>query len=1768
MCIFLGSHRQGAHGSEHRLLAQHAGTAGPEVPTEQPVVAPAETPHQAARELLEQLAREIQRQKLQGKEKVSFFKNHVLQLTEGKINDVSIILHDQVAVPEIFTDVFKIGTPEYQEVLDATRDKLQFLKSSMKELTHTSGQMAMDFAEGVTNFVLPKRITESMTPLQKRTFGGALTVGTALLAGWVAYGLVKASKGVREAGRKVRNTFLWFLGGAAVIGGTYIGFQAWQNWGEIKKQMAGLQSKLELTAKATGEAKDKLMKEAEEMRNKIEEIRQKAVAAVSVPEKKDEPAVSAATPAIEDVSAAPASPLVKLTPENVGQIEKELDEGLERKALEWTGSGLLLMFANRAEESGIEEAAEQNAVRVLLNNPDIQTLKLQKLSTIQSQADTLNFLGPDAPSAKQKALLFLAKISCDLSATAQETTDKKQIEQWTLKDLIDQVHYAPRAFARLQNALKGKNWKDVGDIATVLTSVFSEEGLNDLENDMTVRKELEMLGVKGHERLFFAQCLVHGNSKLISEIDVEANQPEAMQAVQKALIAISGKLQSAEVANYLEKYLHNRTDLPFAAKLREQLLQNLTVMDAVQLYMYLKLAEKNGALPQDTASSPPIGALMLQMKVIDLLGKSDHALADHLKVDLTDDLLSNPSSLQLPEGTREFLTMLITKGGSVAVDFGQDYVQDLYERSLIVLYEMQRKHPTMTASVGGVSTTLPIMWGMIEGLQYWKLGSSGRMTNKLVLTGVTRYMPHHWINRLRGVWNEPLRLAWDPGSALTLGTDIKNIELSLLQKGVDPKLNVAYNSLHYRGYSPESFQQFYRELAALKKQGSDPAAIKALAQQVRGAIEPHALTLQYRRFNYFQRQWYNAVPWQRAAWVGGVAAQGYMVYQDIVDIGEKWEDEKKMQNRINDLKKDICGEIIRGGNFEAVAGQQDTYRHKVSGVEISLKQVTQQLKQGSEPLDMRTYAQYGRAAISTASLVGTLIMGAKVFSGPGGLAIAAIEITVRTGINAWEQGKMREFIKDAPPWVLTLLGTEQTTGASEADWLTNASGWMMSDIWKESSDKAGIREKMLFTIFNHDLRTYAPELFADITQGLDEPPLLDGLFENDFKTVILPAFCIRLFELAGSDSVSWKNFSQGKVDSGLMIIPPDVTLVQIRTAMRDASVLYAQHLREARYLELIRAREEAAASEDGIDPVLEGVIAAAGEEIALGSKLSDLTPQIIAQNGGKTRTELLIETLTKQLTNAPGDARGDKLAKRSNIFTVAPGTIAGLNNAFDAGNSRTIIDLIPDPVLREQLSRIIPETTEEKEGAANTSWKEWYKGESWKEWVQPATAYDRGTGADMATMAANFLQNELHAPSLAGNTSLEAAARAITLGGVELMAKNRMKGPLQHDEKLAGTIYGQSLHRPIVFSRLQGKTDEHVQRQVDLCRQLSIPNTSQKEFDFEHVAAVFFEGMTMKESGHNVVLATFVYVDPEDTSQQPNFLTVQQAAATSATRLGTTMTGGLALASNPTEFFAQAETQTMLGQTITGMRAQQKDLEQASKRTEEVNIEVKTEWERTKPDRDAAEKSQNTLRDAALTCTSVPGTIVYVPGAYERDESKRIFRLQEGNFAGTIDGTFVSFASPSSSGTPSMSAVPAAGSALLRPAEKDRFRYTMNKDGQSRENIVADLAAAANGPASTRTLLTTPLNLSGHPQAQDSRFIEQVQRHELERLLNLATYTKSLMWGAEEYKKNLSTELWPFYRDAQNKQIFLNTLMNNLLTEKEISSGAYKRILRNMRQQY
>lgn len=93
-----------------------------------------------------------------------------------------------------------------------------------KTVPATPGQMAMNFAEGVTNTVLPTRVTENMTPAQKRVFGGAVTVGAALIAGWVAYGLIKG----KEAGQKQEGGILrkamWgmLIGGATIIGGAHL----------------------------------------------------------------------------------------------------------------------------------------------------------------------------------------------------------------------------------------------------------------------------------------------------------------------------------------------------------------------------------------------------------------------------------------------------------------------------------------------------------------------------------------------------------------------------------------------------------------------------------------------------------------------------------------------------------------------------------------------------------------------------------------------------------------------------------------------------------------------------------------------------------------------------------------------------------------------------------------------------------------------------------------------------------------------------------------------------------------------------------------------------------------------------------------------------------------------------------------------------------------------------------------------------------------------------------------------------------------------------------------------------------------------------------------------------------------------------------------------------------------------------------------------------------------------------------------------------------
>jgi hypothetical protein len=92
-------------------------------------------------------------------------------------------------------------------------------------------------------------------------------------------------------------------------------------------------------------------------------------------------------------------------------------------------------------------------------------------------------------------------------------------------------------------------------------------------------------------------------------------------------------------------------------------------------------------------------------------------------------------------------------------------------------------------------------------------------------------------------------------------------------------------------------------------------------------------------------------------------------------------------------------------------------------------------------------------------------------------------------------------------------------------------------------------------------------------------------------------------------------------------------------------------------------------------------------------------------------------------------------------------------------------------------------------------------------------------------------------------------------------------------------------------------------------------------------------------------------------------------------------------------------------------------------------------------------------------------------------------------------------------------------------------------------------------------------------EARTVAYSRLASRHEeeLKRILFIATYKQSSYlggWTAGQFKGRLFNKLWPYYEKSPHKEIYLNTLLNNLLSEEEISTNAYARILSNMQRIY
>jgi hypothetical protein len=1633
-----------------------------------------------------------------------------------------------------------------REVQEYINQLLKKLEARVKSITPPAPQATEETFPQMSTIAEKLQKEWEKHPVRTTLTGAALVLGVLTVGSWIANRFRKA----REAGKQAMQTGGSWLKRILIATGVSLGV------------FLGL----------------KVYKEYKELKGLLQ---------LRKPEKPEVPELSVVEP--------PES--VEVTPDQV-EVTEEL---IERQSLKLTGDGLVFMNKKRREEAGIEEEVEKKAVGIVLNMDEVRRLKVKDLlrPSISNSDDAQTLIPVELSPARKKALFFIVLCCRDLEPRVRESLWMRKDEwgnpidlnEMSLEDFLGETKQVTRVFQRLGAALKGRSFKDV-DVREVMAAAFSRDSVDDIVRDSFVQAELKALGIntKKEREALALYCVQFGDTIALNDVYVDSTLTPDVQAVQKAVVEIRKTLQDEKTKKYLQLYLHGQTmrgSVDFREVIRNPIDEELNVLDALQLYAYLRKAEESGPLPDNLKNSNPMGSFLLQMKVLDLVSHQDEKMGKHLRDFLLLRVADTNTELDLPDGTKEFLKRAASTAGHAVVDASVAWAEDQWGEFCIMMDELQRKYPKpMTAARWGIPSAA-VLGTSYLGYKWWATDWTTRMGNRFM--EAVRKDKKIWFRARRPI----AEAAWNPANANTISVNLESMEKDVVEAlgnaSHERQFLKAYRGLHRRSYHPQSFARFYEDLDALRKAGASTRAIDEAVRRAK-VLERDARVLQYRRFRYIRRMWKGAGRLPRGVGAGSLALHGYFLYQDALAIAEAWEQEELMEKHTDAVMADIRSRLEESGSFEAVPGKRNVYRHKGSDVEISLREVKKQLRTAHEALDDRTWDEYRNAAVDAASILATVYWGAKIFSGPVGIATAVdVEVTVRSAVNAWNQGNIREFIRDCPPWLLATLGTRGTTGTSEYDLLAKASSWMISDVFPslDDADKPELRRKMLFTIFSTDLGRFAPEFFSELTRSYDAPPLLDELYKEDFQKIVLPFFSIRLFQIYEQQtSLSnpekeriWERFREGKIDQGSLIFPQDVTFVQVRRAMRDGATLYLQHLRESRYLAgvtMLKKQERG----DSADPVLAAIVEEMGEQQLFGQELSKMLGKDVSEitlkdleSYKQTRAQKVITALQSRIATSLSSS------EKENLFLVPSGTVAGVSSDLDFSKRSTVLDLIDDPVVRERLSKVFPETTEEREGRIIPSvLDDWKNKEAWKKWLPSRiTGVDEHHSVLMARHAADNVLSEAKVDKLPDSASFEAAEYAITAAAVQVFEKREESPSYRRNDQLAEDLYGDTYKGPLVYSKFSYRfnvTSDYPSL-MRLCKKLANPDVTDAAFSLNNVRAVYFGGKTM-ESGHQVVLATFLYGDLRNEVQ-----VLQQAAATSATANSQAEVRGMARAASGVEFAQQEGGASMVELARSGLEQLEKERTLARQKAEQEQRQreqqQKTTWEKSKPERDQEEKEQNDLREDALEKAKRGGSaMTYIPGRYERDEQKQIFRVERGEYRSQIEGWDVVQADPYISLGPSVgSAEQKRTKGTLYPSESEMLRFSATKTGKTL-NYKVSLQSLIGPPRNGMTqesqrviqeVFTRPLDLTGHSEAQNERYVEEVRRYELQRVLNNAIYKESFRWYPEDYRRNLFQNLWPLYARLSNNESrhrFLDALLSSLVEEKSVNSGSYGRIIKRM----
>jgi len=425
-----------------------------------------------------------------------------------------------------------------------------------------------------------------------------------------------------------------------------------------------------------------------------------------------------------------------------------------------------------------------------------------------------------------------------------------------------------------------------------------------------------------------------------------------------------------------------------------------------------------------------------------------------------------------------------------------------------------------------------------------------------------------------------------------------------------------------------------------------------------------------------------------AVFYGNELYEDFKEFKSINDFSETIKANVELE--IKNMQRELNG-LVEKGIFKKVGDRK--YVHVESGISAEIPdEATVTGSLNSELI--RCYVKAGKNSALAMSLFARALR-LKGVTGFVGLAITGVEIGYDEVNDAWKKANALSFMRDAPAWLVAKFGTTELTKFSEHDLLAHASAARLSGAFHslDQDQKEEVRRKLCYAIFSQGMKELAGELW-EVTGEQRTVAEMQVFFDGDFKKIVLPYALVSLHREIGD---SWEKVSRGQIDDGWVVFPPNVTFVQMRRAMHEASAFYLQHVREKRY---IAAQQSVSALENEVQKLErtnspEGALTGKRSELAdmrfavrvlggdqvFGKRVGDdVTPDVITANDGKTRAELAGAFLSEHAGDASGIA-----------------SIRGMPSSVKFANRSEVIGYVDDPVVRAKMTQVVPYSTDERE---------------------------------------------------------------------------------------------------------------------------------------------------------------------------------------------------------------------------------------------------------------------------------------------------------------------------------------------------------------------------------------------------------------------------------------------------------------------------------------